>query len=43
MACLHLKRFHLGTYQKLQAKKTCLFRVLKRLGKNAYLLELSLE
>ncbi|RVW14689.1 Transposon Ty3-I Gag-Pol polyprotein [Vitis vinifera] len=34
------ERFHLSTYQKLQAKKMGPFRVLKWLGENAYLLEL---
>ena len=38
-----LKRFHLGTYQKLQAKKIGLFPVLKWLGEHVYLLKLSLE
>ena len=39
MVCLRPKRFHPSTYQKLQAKKAGPFRVLKRLGENAYLLE----
>ncbi|RVW69973.1 Transposon Ty3-I Gag-Pol polyprotein [Vitis vinifera] len=38
---IYMKRFHPSTYQKLQAKKAGPFRVLKRLGENAYLLELS--
>ncbi|RVW96613.1 Transposon Ty3-G Gag-Pol polyprotein [Vitis vinifera] len=40
MVRLRPERFHPSTYQKLQAKKAGLFRVLKRLGENAYLLEL---
>ena len=40
MVHLRPKRFHLSTYQKLQAKKGCPFRVLKQLGENAYLLQL---
>ena len=41
MVHLRLERFHPDTYQKLQAKKMGLFRLLKRLGENAYLLELT--
>ncbi|RVW74852.1 Transposon Ty3-I Gag-Pol polyprotein [Vitis vinifera] len=40
MVRLRPERFHPSTYQKLQAKKAGPFRVLKRLGENAYLLEL---
>ena len=40
MVRLWPERFHPSTYQKLQAKKAGPFRVLKRLGENAYLLEL---
>ena len=41
MVHLRPERFHPDTYQKLQAKKMGLFWVLKRLGENAYLLELT--
>ena len=40
MVRLRPERFHSSTYQKLQAKKTSPFRVLKWLDENAYLLEL---
>ena len=40
MVHLCVERFHSSTYQKLQAKKTSPFRVLKWLDENAYLLEL---
>ena len=40
MVHLRPKIFHPSTYQKLQTKKTGPFRLLKRLGENAYLLEL---
>ena len=43
MVRLRPKRFHLSTYQKLQAKKTGPFQVLKQLSENAYLLELPLD
>ena len=43
MIRLRPERFHPSTYQKLQAKKTGPFQVLKQLSENAYLLELPLD
>ena len=43
MVRLWIEIFHSSTYLKLQAKKTGPFWVLKRLGENAYLLELPLD
>ena len=43
MVRVRLEIFHPSTYLKLQAKETGPFRVLKRLGENAYLLELPLD
>ena len=40
MVHLRPKRFQLGTYKKLQAKKIGLFQVLKWLGEHVYLLKL---